>query len=83
MKQRLRNCRRTRAITESGSHGEHLQRDLDNLQSDMLALAGLVEGAIHKAILALQDARCRTWPRGHRRRRRRSTTRKTTSTRSV
>ena len=37
----------------------HLQRDLDNLQRDLLALAGLVEGAIHKSILALQqrDAR--------------------------
>ncbi|HVS36870.1 MAG TPA: phosphate signaling complex protein PhoU [Gemmataceae bacterium] len=33
---------------------KHLQRDLDNLQKDMLALAGLVEGAVHKAILALQ-----------------------------
>jgi phosphate transport system protein len=37
----------------------HLQRDLDNLQRDLLALAGLVEAAIHKSILALQqrDAR--------------------------
>jgi phosphate transport system protein len=34
---------------------KHLQRDLDNLQHDLLALAGLVEGAIHKAIRALQD----------------------------
>ncbi len=33
----------------------HLQRDLDNLQRDLLALAGLVEGAIHKAIQALQE----------------------------
>ena len=33
---------------------KHLQRDLDNLQKDMLALAGLVEGAVHKAIAALQ-----------------------------
>jgi phosphate transport system protein len=31
----------------------HLQRDLDNLQRDLLALAGLVEGAIHKSIQAL------------------------------
>src|SRR6516225_7384458 len=34
---------------------KHLQRDLDNLQHDLLALAGLVEGAVHKAIRALQD----------------------------
>ena len=34
---------------------KHLQRDLDNLQRDMLALAGLVEGAVHKAIHALQE----------------------------
>jgi phosphate transport system protein len=33
---------------------KHLQRDLDNLQKDMLGLAGLVEGAVHKAIAALQ-----------------------------
>jgi phosphate transport system protein len=33
---------------------KHLQRDLDDLQKNMLALAGLVEGAVHKAILALQ-----------------------------
>jgi len=34
---------------------KHLQRDLDNLQQDILALAGLVEGAIHKAIRALRE----------------------------
>jgi phosphate transport system protein len=34
---------------------KHLQRDLDNLQRDLLALAGLVEGAIYKAIQALQE----------------------------
>jgi phosphate transport system protein len=34
---------------------KHLQRDLDNLQHDLLALAGLVEGAVHKAIRALQE----------------------------
>ena len=34
---------------------KHLERDLDNLQHDLLALAGLVEGAIHKAIRALQE----------------------------
>jgi phosphate transport system protein len=33
----------------------HLQRDLDNLQHDLLQLAGLVEEAIHKAIKALQE----------------------------
>jgi phosphate transport system protein len=34
---------------------KHLQRDLDDLQRDLLALAGLVEEAIYKAIRALQD----------------------------
>jgi phosphate transport system protein len=34
---------------------KHLQRDLDNMQRDLLALAGLVEEAIHKAIRALQE----------------------------
>ncbi len=34
---------------------KHLQRDLDSLQRDMLALAGLVEAAVSKAILALQE----------------------------
>ncbi|HEY7424804.1 MAG TPA: phosphate signaling complex protein PhoU [Gemmataceae bacterium] len=34
---------------------KHLQRDLDNLQYDLLALAGLVEEAIHKAIRSLQE----------------------------
>jgi phosphate transport system protein len=33
---------------------KHLQRDLDNLQRDLLALASSVEDAIHKAIRALQ-----------------------------
>jgi phosphate transport system protein len=33
---------------------KHLLRDLDNLQRDLLALAGLVEAAIYKAIRALQ-----------------------------
>jgi phosphate transport system protein len=33
---------------------KHLQRDLGNLQRDLLALAGSVEEAIHKAIRALQ-----------------------------
>jgi phosphate transport system protein len=33
---------------------KHLQRDLDSLQRDLLALAGSVEDAIHKAIRALQ-----------------------------
>jgi phosphate transport system protein len=32
----------------------HLLRDLENLQRDLLALAGLVEEAIHKAVRALQ-----------------------------
>jgi phosphate transport system protein len=34
---------------------KHLERDLDNLQQDLLALASSVEEAIHKAIRALQD----------------------------
>jgi phosphate transport system protein len=34
---------------------KHLQRDLDNLQRDLLALASLVEAAIHKAIRALRE----------------------------
>lgn len=34
---------------------KHLQRDLDHLQRDILALATSVEEAIHKAIHALQD----------------------------
>jgi phosphate transport system protein len=33
----------------------HLRRDLDNLQRDLLALAGLVEESIHKAIRALKE----------------------------
>lgn len=33
---------------------KHLQRDLDNLQRDLLALASLVEASVHKAILSLQ-----------------------------
>ena len=32
---------------------KHLQRDLDNLQRDILSLAGLVEATIHKALRAL------------------------------
>jgi phosphate transport system protein len=34
---------------------KHLQRDLDNLQRDLLGLAAAVEEAIHKAIQALQQ----------------------------
>src|SRR5438445_1374498 len=34
---------------------KHLQRDLENLQRDLLALAASVEEAIHKAIRALQQ----------------------------
>lgn len=34
---------------------KHLERDLDNLQKDLLALAASVEEAIHKAIRALQE----------------------------
>jgi phosphate transport system protein len=35
--------------------GIHLERDLDRLQRDLLALAGLVEEAIHKAIRSLRE----------------------------
>jgi phosphate transport system protein len=34
---------------------KHLQRDLDNLQKNLLTLAGSVEEAIHKSIRALQQ----------------------------
>src|SRR5262249_35463032 len=34
---------------------KHLERDLDFLQRDLLALAASVEGAIHRAIRALQE----------------------------
>src|SRR5436309_8191691 len=34
---------------------KHLERDLDSLQRDILAMAASVEEAIHKAIRALQD----------------------------
>jgi phosphate transport system protein len=37
------------------SMAKHLQRDLDDLQRDLLALAGLVEEAVHKAIRSLQN----------------------------
>ena len=62
---------------------KHLQRDLDNLQRDLLALAASVEEAIHKAIRALQERDVDLAARGHRRRRRRSTRRKTTSRKSA
>src|SRR5947209_1307167 len=38
---------------------KHLQRDLDNLQRDLLALAASAEEAVHKAIRALQDREVR------------------------
>ena len=34
---------------------KHLERDLENLQRDILTQAGAVEEAIHKAIRALQE----------------------------
>src|SRR5262245_42453978 len=34
---------------------KHLQRDLDNLQRDILGLASLVEANVHKAIRALRE----------------------------
>ena len=41
---------------------KHLEKDLDRLQQDILAMAASVEEAIHKAIHALQQPAC-----GHRR----------------
>jgi phosphate transport system protein len=38
---------------------KHLERDLDNLQQDLLALASSVEEAIHKATQALQERNSR------------------------
>src|SRR5437868_9317823 len=38
---------------------KHLERDLDNLQRDILAMASSVEEAIHKAIRALQGRETR------------------------
>ena len=46
---------RGRTAGKSSFMAKHLQRDLDNLQQDILALAGLVEGSIHKAIRALRE----------------------------
>jgi phosphate transport system protein len=40
---------------EIASMSKHLQRDLDNLQRDLLALASSVEEALHKAVQALHD----------------------------
>ena len=34
---------------------KHLQRDLDNLQRDILAMASSVEEALHKAIRSLEN----------------------------
>ena len=41
---------------------KHLERDLDNLQRDLLALASSVEEAIHKATRAFKSA-SPNWPR--------------------
>jgi phosphate transport system protein len=41
--------------TDNISMSKHLERDLENLQRDLLALAASVEEAIHKAIHALQE----------------------------
>src|SRR5260370_35842459 len=40
---------------KDGFMSKHLERDLENLQRDILALAASVEEAIHKAIRSLQD----------------------------
>jgi phosphate transport system protein len=45
----------SKATFTGGAMPKHLQHDLENLTRDLLALAGLVEEAIHKAIRALQD----------------------------
>jgi phosphate transport system protein len=41
--------------TKDAFMSKHLERDLENLQRDILALAASVEEAIHKAIRSLQD----------------------------
>ena len=46
---------RKRHYGRSRSMAKHLQRDLDNLQRDLLSLAGLAEAAVYKAIRALQE----------------------------
>ena len=77
-----------RPSRDKNKHGKrinmakHLQRDLDSLQKDMLALAGLVEGAVHKSILALQTRDAELAPRSSTATAA-STTRRTTSTRSA
>jgi phosphate transport system protein len=52
-----RYAAKTRGKNSEGSAhmAKHLQRDLDNLQKDILALAGLVEESIHRAIRALRE----------------------------
>ena len=40
---------------------KHLQRDLDNLQRDLLTMAGAVEDALHKALKACKRATS-PWP---------------------
>src|SRR5262249_36852357 len=42
-------------LLETLPMSKHLERDLDNLQRDILAQAGAVEQAIHRAIRALQE----------------------------
>jgi phosphate transport system protein len=43
------------AVASSTPMSKHLQRDMDDLQHDLFALAASVEEAIHKAIRALQE----------------------------
>src|SRR5262249_24399193 len=49
--------RGTRAKGPLTAMSKHLERDLDNLQKNVLLLAGAVEEVIYKAIRALQDRR--------------------------
>src|SRR5688500_7082274 len=42
-------------MTEDFAMSKHLERDLENLQRDLLAMAAAVEEAIHKAIRALRE----------------------------
>ena len=47
--------RSSREVGDEKLMSKHLERDLDNLQRDLLTLAGLVEAAIHKATRRLQE----------------------------
>src|SRR5260370_21510469 len=52
---RVRGAKNVGRKTKDALMSKHLERDLENLQRDILALAASVEEAIHKAIRSLQD----------------------------